>query len=335
MLTPLSTTPLTNSRAGETKIGDAVTTLKSYDHLVAELNHFSGRYCILGIPEDIGPVANLGKRGAAGTFEDFLGYFLNMQDNAFLNASNIMILGAVKVDDLMKKSEKLDPKKENDLYKLRTLVEEIDKRVAPIVQAIVTAGKIPVVIGGGHNNAYPVIKGTAMGLKDTAIGVVNIDPHADLRAIEGRHSGNGFSYAIADGYLDKYFPIGLHLNYNNTEIWNKLDSDKKLFNYITNEDILLKDLGTKEIVAQVAKFMKDSPMGIEIDVDGIRFAESSARTPVGFSESKVRKLLMQLANNKNIVYFNVSEGIPGANQTGKLIAYLVADFIREHTIVIK
>lgn len=59
----------------------------------------------------------------------------------------------------------------------------------------------PIAIGGGHNNAYPMLKGYSLAKKEK-INAINCDPHADFRALEGRHSGNGFSYAVNDGYLD-------------------------------------------------------------------------------------------------------------------------------------
>jgi len=314
----------TNTREGETKVGQQIGLLSPDVDIEIQLRQFGGSYCLLGIPEDIGPRANAGKGGAEKMFADFLGYFCNMQHNEFLDATAILLLGSVKTSDLTKKAAG-----ETDVHLLRDLVNELDNRVFPIIEQVVAAGKIPIVIGGGHNNAYPLLKGSYLGLGKTPLGCINIDPHADLRQLEGRHSGNGFSYAIANGYLDKYHPIGLHQNYNNQYIWDKLKSDQQLFRFITNEDILDNDLSLNSIASKTLKFFKDMPVGLEIDIDGIRFAESSAKTPVGFSENKVRKLMRLLTGNKNIVYLNLSEGIPSPNyQTGKLLAYLVSDFIR-------
>ena len=40
----------------------------------------------------------------------------------------------------------------------------IDEEVESLTKAIVASGKIPIAIGRGHNNSYPLIKGTAKGL---------------------------------------------------------------------------------------------------------------------------------------------------------------------------
>ncbi len=102
---------------------------------------------------------------------------------------------------------------DKSLKTYRRQVETIDQSVNQLVYSIVKAGKIPIVVGGGHNNAYGIIKGCALALK-TKINTINFDAHTDLRALEGRHSGNGFSYAIDEGFLNRYFIFGLHENHH-------------------------------------------------------------------------------------------------------------------------
>jgi formiminoglutamase len=117
---------------------------------------------------------------------------------------------------------------------LRELVVEIDKQVAALIQKVVTSGKIPIVIGGGHNNAYGNIKGAALGLQDAGkikkaqINVINFDAHADFRALEGRHSGNGFSYAMYEGFLNKYGMLGLHQNYMSQSMLDSIHKNKNI-----------------------------------------------------------------------------------------------------------
>ena len=88
-----------------------------------------------------------------------------------------------------------------------------------LIFKIVSAGKTPIVIGGGHNNAYGNIKGTSLAL-NKPINVINFDAHTDFRALEGRHSGNGFSYAFQEGFLNNYFIFGIHENYSSKAVLN-------------------------------------------------------------------------------------------------------------------
>ncbi|MCB0339755.1 MAG: hypothetical protein KDD53_09125, partial [Bdellovibrionales bacterium] len=73
------------------------------------------RHVVLGIPEDIGPRANLGRPGSDSAWESFLGAFINSHSNEFLDYSSVLLLGKVNVSDLMAQSAKLDPLKPSDL----------------------------------------------------------------------------------------------------------------------------------------------------------------------------------------------------------------------------
>src|SRR5690606_29915482 len=122
--------------------------------------------------------------------------------------------------------------------KLGDLVKQIDHVVTAVVQMIVAAGKVPVIIGGGHNNAYGNIKGASMAIKKP-LNVLNIDAHTDLRTPDHRHSGNGFSFARKDNYLGKYRIFGIHRNYTPDYIFEELDGSTSDHYYLF-EHLLLK-----------------------------------------------------------------------------------------------
>lgn len=299
-------------REGETKLGEKVAVLSSWE----ELEHASAKFVLLGIPEDIGVRANSGIAGAASAWRPALTAFLNIQSNRFLIGDEVLVLGHFEVEEPA----------DSSIKSLRNKVAEIDDLVYPVIEKIVTAGKIPVVIGGGHNNAYPIIKGTSLGSK-TPIDVLNIDAHADLRGLEGRHSGNGFSYALKENYLNHYFMYGLHQNYNNEAILNQIDN-KPYLKAVFFEDIL--------IGADYNGLIKDlgPTSGLEIDLDCIQHVLSSAETPSGFAVNDIRKLVLTKANKFS--YLHICEGatrmLDGRvnRLTSKLIAYLVSDFVKAH-----
>ena len=85
---------------------------------------------------------------------------------------------------------------ETGFDKLRETVHEMDEFLIDILVPIYKAGKVPILVGGGHNNAYPLMKAFFLA-HNKKVNVANLDPHADYRALEGRHSGNSFSYAIS------------------------------------------------------------------------------------------------------------------------------------------
>ncbi|MFZ4619464.1 MAG: formimidoylglutamase [Bacteroidota bacterium] len=70
-------------------------------------------------------------------------------------------------------------------------LEETHGRLTETVQTLVTAGIIPIVLGGGHDIAYPNFAGFSAGKKN--VGVINIDTHLDYRKpIPKRNSGTSF-----------------------------------------------------------------------------------------------------------------------------------------------
>ena len=315
-----------SSRNGETRLGDTIQTAEG-DYQKAIQQHV-GKFVIVGIPEDIGPVANLGQQGAVKTYRAFLKNFLKVQDNRFLKGEDILVLGEIDCFDLVKQAHKLNPAIEAELTELQNLVAQLDDLVIPVIQAIIEANKIPIVIGGGHNNAYGLLKGSSLGLQQP-LQCINIDPHADLRTLEGRHSGNGFSKAIQDQALEKYFVAGLHESYNNEYILNQFEKNKNL-DYLSYDEINQNDWKNEEVIQYIFKHISpEKPTGLELDLDSLPLVPSSALTPAGISVDTALNWVWKLATSGNIVYFNISEGIPSEHYpTGKLISYLVAQFIK-------
>ena len=286
-------------RNGETKLGEQIEFVKKID----DLRQLESSIVILGIPESYGPRANYGKYGAENAWQAFLNAFLNIQHNSFISDKKIVLLGAFDLKQLETSEESIN--------QLRKTTQEIDDLVYPLIHTISESGHTPIVIGGGHNNCYPIIKGVSMAKKE-AIQSINIDPHADFRVVEGRHSGNGFSYAFNDGLLDKYHVFGLHENYNSQYIINTLI----------------------EKLRKAIEFFGKQSIGIEIDLDCILNMPSSAFTPSGFSVEEVRKILNVILKSKSANYLHICEGAPNDNKealiVGKTISYLVSDFIKHY-----
>nr|WP_308225039.1 hypothetical protein [Flavobacterium sp. J372] len=55
--------------------------------------------------------------------------------------------------------------------------------------------------------------------------------------LEGRHSGNGFSYAYEEGFLRKYFIFGLHENYCGKGVMETIKKTEGRVKYNTYEQI--------------------------------------------------------------------------------------------------
>lgn len=317
----------TQARPGETKLGQTVACPKT-PHWQHELTTSNASFVLLGIPEDLGVRANFGVGGAETSWPAALRALLNMQSNRKLNGSEIFVLGHINCGAYMCKPENIKPEQ------LRTRVSELDRVVADIVALIVASGKIPLVVGGGHNNALPLIQGASRAL-GRPIAAVNLDPHSDYRSLEGRHSGNAFRYAKADNCLGRYYILGLHEQYNSERVLQDLDNDDNI-HYSFYEDLFFPNAEGRfeAAIKEAIAFTHGYPTGIELDIDSIIGALSSARTPCGVSAAQARSYLRMMAENSQIAYLHLPEAAVRLDNgmedqtTGKLLAYLLTDFIK-------
>ena len=327
-------------RSGEARIGQSIAFAEPDLPLQQQLavsQQQGCRYVLLGVPEDIGPRANLGQGGADKGWHAFLAKFLNLQANRFTATEHILLLGHIDCDDLQQQSATLNLTVPEQLVALRELVAVLDKRVATVAQSILAAGLCPVVIGGGHNNSFPLLQ----ALADTSgqkANSANLDPHSDFRPLEGRHSGNGFSYAYHAGYLEHYFVLGLHeLKNSEATIQQLHDANAEYCSY--QRMFVRQEVDFQQALDQcIDHVIKGSgQIGIELDTDSISMMPVSAFTNCGISVQAAEQFVYQLAKLPRSRYLHLAEAAPiqhpaglaaGLNEAGQVLSALVIAFIQ-------
>lgn len=315
-----------NKREGETKLGEMIQ-LSDGKNLEHSLSQSAARFVILGLPEDIGVRANNGIGGAHTAWPGFLKSFLNIQHNHALSGTDFLLLGHLDFTDWM------DSCIDADLQQLRNFTAHIDDQVYPVIKAIVSHGKIPIVIGGGHNNAYPLLKGTSIAL-NKPVSAVNLDAHSDFRMVEGRHSGNGFRYAYQEGFLKKYAMLGLHEAYNSEGITAELKGNPDMLPLFWEDIFLRGKRRWEEVMQEALSFVSRESFGVELDLDCIEQVLSSAATPVGIHTHHALQYLYRCGLSLNAIYLHLPEGViqraDGQQNilTGKLLSYLVQAFVK-------
>ena len=327
---------ITNHRSGEIKFGEKMITVPKETDMIEFLKTCEAKYVLFGIPEDIGIRANFGRPGAASAWDSAIKSIANIQHNRFCKGNQLIVIGQLDVSTEMKDVEHLDFNDIDDRAKLSQLVEQIDKDVSHIIFNIVKLGKTPIIIGGGHNNSYGNIKGSALA-KGKPVNAINFDAHSDFRILEGRHSGNGFSYAYEEGFLKKYFIFGLHENYTSKSVLDIIKKIEDRVRYNTYDSInIRKEKEYKQEMEYALEFINDDFYGIEIDLDAIPNIACSAMTLSGFSVEQLRQFISFFAKYRNATYLHICEGAPDLGEDknnhliGKLIGYLVTDFIKSN-----
>lgn len=326
LFSPKDIVTFLNKRAGETKVAETIGVPESPD-LGEALSRSAARFVILGLPEDIGVRANGGIGGAHTAWNGFLKSFLNIQDNEALKGQDFLLLGEIDFTDWMVHCDHAG------MEQLRSYTSRIDDLVYPVIQSIVAHGKIPLVVGGGHNNAYPIIKGCSRAL-DTAVNAINLDAHSDFRVMEGRHSGNGFRYAYEEGLLKKYALLGLHEAYNSKPVITELRENPDLCPLFWEEIFLRREKDWAHAIAETTGFVAEAPFGVELDVDCIENALSSAATPVGITVHHALQYLYHCGSLAQSIYLHLPEGVTeradGQHDifTGKRLSYLLQAFVK-------
>lgn len=323
MIEPLIASDWYTLRAGERRLGQHLACYSPEQSVKQTLQvwHNQGiRFVLFGVPEDLGPRANLGRGGADGAWPALLSWLLNLQwhDDPVNNSGmeQLALLGSVPVADLQRRAEQAS------VSELRQLVAELDRRVEPVAEAVIGAGLIPVVVGGGHNNALPVMRAWR-AVHGSPLPVVNLDPHADTRALEGRHSGNPFHYALHEGALTRYAVVGCDPLKNSAETLSVLARHQCQHYRSLSE--LQSALGWLAEPGQ--------PLGVELDLDAIAHMPSSASSPWGVSLSQAQAYLAAVLRRHQPGWVHLAEGAPachpagpgaGEREVGQSLAGLVA-----------
>ncbi len=329
-------------RSGEIKIGQTITCLpnipdsETYQRALAEAWEQGQRIAIVGVPESIGPRANLGRGGAEDAFNAALKGLANLQATPYLADHELLMVGEVSCADLQQEADALRTNNDADVMQLRAICEMLDHRVIHILKPLFEQGFDVILIGGGHNNAYPLITALAAATEQS-IGAVNLDPHSDFRALEGRHSGNGFSYAYMDRTLSHYHVVGLHEGKNNADSLKQL-SDAE-FTYRSVHELYLHDWAS-ELEATVAQARAwNCPLGIEIDVDSLQGVPASAINFNGLSIAHGYSLVERLASLPATRYLHLAEAAPSLHPSGReagdmacaqLLSELVLAYLHGH-----
>ncbi len=286
-------------RKGELRMGDAMKERST-----------TARFVVLGISEAIGPFANYGRTGAERAFAAFMTHFLAWpyQNQSIDVLGNIVFIGNFP----------------EGVQEASTLVEELDLFVEEVLSTIPN-NQTPFVIGGGHNNALPLMRWASK--RHNPLNILNIDAHTDCRDTNRRHSGNSFSYALNENRIQKYHAIGIHQGVLTDFMKEFIDKNQVFYTFY--ESYLKGERNLIEDVNQILSSQRAT--GFEIDMDCIANMPSSASSPSGWRLDDLRAMILQL-KSPNLAYVHLTESAimeaSQERQVGRSLVYLLLDFIR-------
>lgn len=139
---------------------------------------------IVGVPQHIGVERNGGRPGAEGGPLHIRKAFSKLATSAVehaLRSDALVVCDAGDIDTTGK------------------TLEQIHDEQHDVVSSLLQAGCIPILLGGGHDTAWPTIH--AFNYVGDAYGVINIDAHADVRPLADgtrSHSGSPFRQMLTE-----------------------------------------------------------------------------------------------------------------------------------------
>lgn len=275
---------------------------------------------ILGVPQHIGVERNGGRAGAEqapSMIRSALHRLTISEIEDVVNSGRLVIADGGNVD--------CDGK----------TLEQIHDEQYDAVVMVIKRGWIPIVLGGGHDVAWPTIR--AMESTQSSYSAVNIDAHADVRPLidEAKaHSGSPFrqmlsiedSHLLAGGFvefgLQEQHVSAAHLRYL---------SDKGMHAFTLRE---IRSRGINVAWSNALQIISGAEgLYVSLDMDSIASAFApgvSAPAGDGFAPADVAEIVRSAASSGILKAFDVVEVNPLYDvdgRTAKIAALMISNVL--------
>jgi len=216
-------------------------------------------------------------------------------------------------------------------------LENAQKVLTEAVKAILTAGYLPLLLGGGHEITYGHARGIRQFAGKQSVGFINFDAHFDIRVPgeEGVSSGTGFWQLSQDakqaGAPFHYLALGIQKNGNTRQLFNIAGEEEAT--YVSADAFHLQDKDT--LLAAIQHFLSQVDkvyLTTCLDVFAAAFAPGVSATadngilPGGLFLQCYRKIL----ESGKVAGVDIAELNPSLdidNRTAKLAASLIFEAV--------
>lgn len=194
-------------------------------------------------------------------------------------------------------------------------IAETHDRVTEAVGALLELGLLPVVIGGGHDLTFPVVRALAPMCK--ALEVAYFDPHLDVR----EEVGSGMPFRA----LAEQCSIAALHNFGAAEFVNSREHAA----YFTEHNGRVRAL--RELDAVFAAPHNDLAVSLDLDVIDAAYAPGvSAMNPCGWTPREATAAVLAAARCPRVRCFDIMELSPlhdHNDRTARLAAHLFLTFL--------
>jgi agmatinase len=194
-------------------------------------------------------------------------------------------------------------------YRLEQSHDDIERHFS----SIVSAGVVPLSVGGDHSITYPILK--AVG-KESAVGLIHIDAHCDTGGPFDQtkfHHGGPFRNAVLDGVLDPTRTIQIGIRGAAEYLWE--------FSYDSGMSVIhaeeVETLGIPAIIARAREVVGEGPTYISFDIDSLdpSFAPGTGTPEIGGLTTREVLAILHGLKGLNICGGDVVEVAPQYDAT--------------------
>lgn len=272
-------------------------------------------FVLFGYPDDLGVRLNKGRAGAKDGPNSIRKHLYKMARPEGWGGIELLDWGNIEITD--------------DIVENHARAEKLAKLASE-------KGFTGIFLGGGHDYAAPsflgATSGTAAGAK---WGLINIDPHLDVRPWENKlpHSGTPFRTILESGKLagENFVEFGARTSRNSSAHWKYCQ--EKQVQIDTWETIRVNEKRPAELFGhrlwQLAT--KTQRIGVTFDMDACFETEGvSAPAVVGFSAWEMIEMAGVAGRCAEVRYIEVAEVAPaleGAERSSRIAAEIIHAFL--------
>lgn len=297
-----------STKENDPRIGELIVAGHTLDQMHDE------QFIICGYPDDEGIALNQGRLGAQKAPDKIRKHFYKMSPR--LNSKKPKVFDIGNIDTSI------------DL-------EQRHNTGAQVAKKALSANKIWIGLGGGHDYAYADGKGFLDQFKRENFPlIINFDAHLDVRSTsQGLSSGTPFFRLMSEYDHFEFLQIGIQSQCNSQTHYDWcLERNVKV---LTMDEILSSQQSIEEATIQFLKpyVTLSRPVYLSIDIDGFASSEAmgcSQSWPTGFTANSFMKVLNYIQENskvKTLGIYEVSPPLDQDNRTSKLAAQIIHRFI--------
>jgi formiminoglutamase len=206
-------------------------------------------------------------------------------------------------------------------------IQQNHRAAAKEVQNQADAAPFTVVIGGGHDLAFPHLLGLKNSLRqrlgrEPHLGCINLDAHLDVRKPTPHiTSGSPFYLALEEGVLEAahFVEFGIQSHCNGSELWSYIESKK--VKVIPFQEVRKSEAALQSFRTQLALLAQScDAIVVSLDLDCLAQAAApgvSAPQAEGFAPNDLIQMLEDAAREPKVCSLGVFELNPVYDQDEK------------------